>query len=355
MQAFEYAMPKTLKEAVGLLASSWGETEILAGGTDLVSAMKDQVSTPKRVVSLKHVADLGGVTFTAKAGLRIGAMATVQELLDSKAAQTNYPGLIQACDGIRSEQLRAMGTVGGDLLQRPRCWYYRSGFGLLGEYKGKALVPDGDNRYHAILGNSGPAYFVNPSSLAPMLICLGAKVKIHGSGGEREVELSKFFKSPSSGDEREYDLKPNEILTEIVVPHHANVRMAVYEVRQKEALDWPLAALGRENGERFSGGAGPRGSGALAFARSGRGAERQGSFRRNSSGSGQGRGRQSHTAQQERVQSPTGQRGRETRHPGCGESLTTTEGGNQHGRTDESHGSRREVQVPSVERDVHRS
>ena len=242
MQAFEYAMPKTLKEAVGLLASSWGETEILAGGTDLVSAMKDQVSTPKRVVSLKHVADLGGVTFTAKAGLRIGAMATVQELLDSKAAQTNYPGLIQACDGIRSEQLRAMGTVGGDLLQRPRCWYYRSGFGLLAVYKDKSLVPDGDNRYHAILGNSGPAYFVNPSSLAPMLICLGAKVKIHGSSGEREVELSKFFKSPSSGDEREYDLKPNEILTEIVVPHHANVRMAVYEVRQKEALDWPLTA-----------------------------------------------------------------------------------------------------------------
>jgi xanthine dehydrogenase YagS FAD-binding subunit len=242
MQAFEYAQPKTLHEAVGLLGSSWGEAEVLAGGTDLVSAMKDQVTTPKRVVSLKHVTGLGGVTFSPSAGLRIGAMATIQELMDSKAVQTNYPGLVQAAEGIRSEQLRAMGTVGGELLQRPRCWYYRNGFGLLGEYKGKALVPDGDNRYHAILGNSGPAYFVSPSSLAPMLVCLEAKVKLHGPGGDREVEVAKFFKSPASADEREYDLKPNEILTEIVVPHHTGVRTAVYEVRQKEALDWPLAA-----------------------------------------------------------------------------------------------------------------
>jgi xanthine dehydrogenase YagS FAD-binding subunit len=242
MQAFEYAAPKTLNEAVGLLASKWGETEILAGGTDLVSAMKDQLTTPKRVVSLKHVAGLGGVTFSLQSGLRIGALATLQELLDSKAVRANYAGLFQAAEGVRSEQLRAMGTVGGELLQRPRCWYYRNGFGLLAEYNGKALVPDGDNRYHAILGNSGPAYFVSPSSLAPMLICLQAKAKLQGPAGSREVELSKFFVSPNSADEREHDIKPDEILTEILVPHHPGVKTAVYEVRQKEALDWPLAA-----------------------------------------------------------------------------------------------------------------
>jgi xanthine dehydrogenase YagS FAD-binding subunit len=242
MQAFEYATPKTLQEAVGLLASKWGQTEVLSGGTDLVSAMKDQLTTPKRVVSLKHVTGLGGITFSTQSGLRIGALATIQELMDSKDAQANYPGLIQAAEGIRSEQLRHMGTVGGELLQRPRCWYYRNGFGLLAEYKGKSLVPDGDNRYHAILGNSGPAYFVSPSLLAPMLICLKAKAKLHGPRGAREVELSKFFLTPTSADEREHDIKPNEILTEIVVPHHPGVSMAVYEVRQKEALDWPLAA-----------------------------------------------------------------------------------------------------------------
>ena len=242
MQAFEYAAPKTLREAVGMLGTSWGEAQILAGGTDLVSAMKDQIETPKRVVSLKHLAELRRVEFSPSSGLRIGALATIQELLDSKEVQENYPGLIQAADGIRSEQLRHMGTVGGELLQRPRCWYYRNGFGLLAKYKGKSLVPDGENRYHAIFGNSGPAYFVSPSSLAPMLICLQGKARLHGPSGSREVELSKFFVTPASADEREHDIKPNEILTEIVVPHHPGVHMAVYEVRQKEALDWPLTA-----------------------------------------------------------------------------------------------------------------
>ncbi len=241
MQAFEYAAPKTTQEAVRMLATMWGESEVLAGGTDLVSAMKDRVSTPRRVVSLSHIKELRGIQYSSS-GLRVGATTTIQELMDSKDVQAHYPGLIQAAEGIRSEQLRNMGTVGGDLLQRPRCWYYRAGFGLLAMHKGKSLVPDGDNRYHAILGNSGPAYFVSPSSLAPMLIALDAKAKLHGPGGDREVELSKFFVTPAKEDEHEHDIKPNEILTEVTVPAHANVRMAVYEVRQKEALDWPLAA-----------------------------------------------------------------------------------------------------------------
>jgi xanthine dehydrogenase YagS FAD-binding subunit len=241
MQAFEYATPKTIQEAVKLLAPMMGESEVLAGGTDLVSAMKDNVSTPRRVVSLAQIKELRGIAYSSS-GLRVGATTTIQELMDSKDVQAHYPGLIQAAEGIRSEQLRNMGTVGGELLQRPRCWYYRAGFGLLAMHEGKSLVPDGDNRYHAILGNSGPAYFVSPSSLAPMLIALGAKAKLQGPGGAREVELAKFFVTPTKEGEHEHDIKPNEILTEVTVPAHANVRMATYEVRQKEAMDWPLAA-----------------------------------------------------------------------------------------------------------------
>ena len=178
--------------------------------------------------------------------------------MDSQDVKAHYSGLWQAAEGIRSEQLRNMGTVGGELLQRPRCWYYRAGFGLLAMHEGKSLVPDGDNRYHAIMGNSGPAYFVSPSSLAPMLIALGAKAKLHGPGGAREVELSKFFVTPSREGEREHDIKPNEILTEITVPMHSMVRSATYEVRQKEALDWPLAAASvalHMDGNRVSGSA----------------------------------------------------------------------------------------------------
>ena len=103
------------------------------------------------------------------------------------------------------------------------------------------MVPSGDNRYHAILGNAGPAFFVSPSSLAPALIAMNAKVRIFGAKGPREVELEKFFLTPKSDGEREYDLKPNEIVTEIIVPPMSGAKSATYEVRQRLALDWPLA------------------------------------------------------------------------------------------------------------------
>ena len=242
MQAFEYANPKTTAEAVKLLGSEWGSTEVLAGGSDLISLMKDYVQTPTRVVSLKHIKELGGIEFKAGTGLRLGSMATLEELVDHAAVRHNYPALVEAAEGVSSQQIRNMGTVGGDLLQRPRCWYYRAGYGLLAQYNGKSLVPGGDNRYHAILGNSGPAYFVSPSSLAPILVALGAKVKLAGPEGERELDVDKLFVTPSSDREREHALKASEILTEVNVPHHTLLKSGVYEVRQKEALDWPLAA-----------------------------------------------------------------------------------------------------------------
>ena len=242
MQAFEYASPKTTEEAVKLLASDWGQTEVLAGGTDLVSLMKDYVSAPNRVVSVKDVKELRSIEYKSGSGLRLGATVTLQELIDSPDVKRNCAALVEAAEGVSSQQIRAMGTVGGDLLQRPRCWYYRAGYGLLAQLNGKSLVPDGDNRYHAILGNSGPAYFVNPSSLAPILIALGAKVKLIGLGGPRELDLDKLLVTPSNDQEREHSMKPNEVLTEIVVPHHGAAKSAVYEVRQKEALDWPLVA-----------------------------------------------------------------------------------------------------------------
>jgi xanthine dehydrogenase YagS FAD-binding subunit len=242
MQAFEYARPTTVEAAVALLGSQWEDAEILAGGTDLVSLMKDYVVSPRRLVSLKEIKSLRGIEYKPKSGLRLGAAVTFQELVDSPEVARNYPGLVQAAEGVTSPQIRSRGTVGGDLCQRPRCWYFRLGYGLLAQMDGKPLVPDGDNRYHAILGNEGPAYFVNPSSLAPILIALGAKARAQGPEGAREISLHNLFKTPKSPDEREYDLKPNEVLTEILVPPPDGYHMAVYEVRQKDALDWPLAA-----------------------------------------------------------------------------------------------------------------
>ena len=242
MEAFEYARPKSTQEAVKLLTGAEGEALALAGGTDLISLMKDGVASPKRLVSLQHVSELKGISFRSESGLRLGAGVTLEELMESAEVREHYPALVQAAEGVSSPQVRSTGTVGGDLCQRPRCWYYRAGFGLLAVYKGKPLVPDGDNRYHAILGNSGPAYFVSPSSLAPILIALDAKVKLHGPQGARELSVQEFFVTPQSDGRREHALHPGEIVTEILVPHPGDVKMAIYEVRQKEALDWPLAA-----------------------------------------------------------------------------------------------------------------
>ncbi len=242
MRAFEYASPTTKEQAVALLGSVWGEIEVLAGGMDLLSLMKDHLSEPKRLVNIKDIKELQGVAYDASSGLRLGALVTLQELLENETVRKEYPALIQAAEGVTSPQMRNMGTVGGDLCQRPRCWYYRNGMGLLAQdSSGKSLVVDGENKYHAILGNSGPAYFVNPSSLAPAFMALGAKIRILGPKGSREVLAEKFFVAPKSNQEREYVLKPNELVTDILVPSAVGGRNATYEVRQKEALDWPLA------------------------------------------------------------------------------------------------------------------
>jgi xanthine dehydrogenase YagS FAD-binding subunit len=119
MQAFEYASPTTVQEALSLLGSSWNDAQVLAGGTDLISLMKDYVESPKRVVNIKGIKELGGISKTTN-GLRIGATVTVEDLMNNAAVRSEYPSLLQAARGIRSPQIRNMGTVGGDLTQRPR-------------------------------------------------------------------------------------------------------------------------------------------------------------------------------------------------------------------------------------------
>jgi xanthine dehydrogenase YagS FAD-binding subunit len=240
MEPFEFASPTSRKEAVGALGSQWEDAQVLAGGVDIVNLMKDYVEKPKRVVSLHRVADLRGID-NSGGELRIGSMTTLRELMENAPLKQYCPVLAEVVDYIRSEQLRNMATVGGNLLQRPRCWYYRLGYGLLAQQDGKPLVPGGDNRYHAILGNSGPAYFVSPSTLAPALIALEARLAIEGPDGSREIPVEKLYRTPEHEGEREHTIKPNEILTHIIIPKRTGVHGATYEVKQRQCLDWPLA------------------------------------------------------------------------------------------------------------------
>lgn len=243
MRPFEYVSPNSRSQAISLLGATWGNTEVLAGGTDLLALMKDDVVAPKRLVNIKEVADLRGISSSAQ-GLRIGALTNLGELADDENVKQNYPALSEALLEAASPQIRNMATIGGNLCQRPRCWYFRNGLGLLPkDENGKELVATGENRYHAILGNQGPAKFVSPSTVVPILIAYNARIRLEGPKGKREVPLEKFFVIPKTENEREHDLRPNEIVTELVIPPATDLKAAHYEIRQKEAFDWPLAVV----------------------------------------------------------------------------------------------------------------
>ncbi|HWN41561.1 MAG TPA: xanthine dehydrogenase family protein subunit M [Thermoanaerobaculia bacterium] len=242
MRPFEYASPTMLGQAVSLLASPGSAP--LAGGSDLLALMKDGIETPGRLVNLKGIReprDLRGIRLDPKAGLKIGALVTIDELAADPALRFDYGALADAAGRVAGPQIRNVATVGGNLCQRPRCWYFRNGFGLLPMRDGKSMVIEGDNRYHSILGNDGPAAFVTPSTIVPLLVALGTQVTIAGLNGERKVDLESFYRAPQKVGEREHDLAPGEIVTSITVAPAAGRKLASYEVRQRETLDWSLA------------------------------------------------------------------------------------------------------------------
>ena len=239
MKAFEYAAPKTEAEALEMLtADDAGVTEVLAGGTDLVGLMKKMIITPDRVVNVMDVDSMQGIEPIADGGVRIGAATTLDEVLESPYLE-DYTAIIQAIDGINSMQLQAQGTLGGEICQRPRCWFFRNGQGLL-----SADVVDGDNRYHAILGNTGTAKFVSSSRIGPALIALGAKVRIAGpkQDQERVVSVEDFFRTPRQEGQRETILEPKQLVTDILLPAIDGQTSSTYEVRISEGPDTPLAS-----------------------------------------------------------------------------------------------------------------
>ena len=241
MNRFEVATPKSTDEAVRLLESSFDDAAVLAGGTDLLSLMKDFVVEPKRLVSLDAIAELRGITEGAYGGAVVGAMTTIDDLLGSAYMTKTFPGIAQAAEGIASPQMRSMGTVGGELLQRPRSVYFRRGLGLLAQHDGASLVEAGVHRDHAIFGNDGPAKFVHASSLAPVLIAVGARVTAASARGTRRIEAHDLFTTPADEGERETTLAPDEILTSIELPVAAP-HSATVEIRHRKGLDWPEAA-----------------------------------------------------------------------------------------------------------------
>ena len=243
MQNFSYVNATSIEQVPSLLGRSWDDAVVMAGGTDLVGEMKDYAAVPKRVVNLKSIEGLDYIR-QDDAGMRIGALTTLTEVLDHGAVSQDLPVLHQAVSVIASPQIRNMATLAGNILQRPRCWYYRSeDFPCLKKGGARCYAVGGVNTYHAIFG-SGPSYIVHPSDAAPALMALGATVNIHGPLGANEVVLDDFFTMPEMNIRRENILRPNELVTEITIPKpEANSRGMFLKVRERESIDFALVSL----------------------------------------------------------------------------------------------------------------
>ena len=243
MQNFSYVNATSIEQVPSLLGRSWDDAVVMAGGTDLVGEMKDYAAVPKRVVNLKSIEGLDYIR-QDDAGLRIGALTTLSDVLENSAVSQDLPVLHQAVSVIASPQIRNMATLAGNILQRPRCWYYRSeDFPCLKKGGARCYAVGGVNTYHAIFG-SGPSYIVHPSDAAPALMALGATVHVHGPRGGDEVLMDDFFTMPEMNIRRENILRPNEIVTEISIPKpEANSKGMFLKVRERESIDFALVSL----------------------------------------------------------------------------------------------------------------
>jgi xanthine dehydrogenase YagS FAD-binding subunit len=249
MKAFEWSTPKTLAEAVTALGPAAPDVnhgaQILAGGQDLLTSMKEGIVQPPRVVNLKGVPGLSKIEDLGAKGLRIGALVTLADLNEHAAVRDRFPGLAEAAKAVASPQIRNLATVGGNLCQRPRCWYFRLEHVVCLKKGGDTCYSaSGENKYNAIFGE-GPSYIVHPSDLAPMLIALGATVTIFGAKGERTVELEKFFTMPGEGDiKRENVLAAGEILTRVDVPASPVAKRSTYlKFRERPSLDFAMSSV----------------------------------------------------------------------------------------------------------------
>jgi xanthine dehydrogenase YagS FAD-binding subunit len=247
VKPFEYVSVKSPADASRALGTERDQAKILAGGTDLLGEMKDYIVSPSRLVNIKTVPGLDKIEWDEKKGLRIGALVTLARLLEDKNVRARYAVLTDAIALSAMPQIRNTATIGGNLCQRPRCWYYRDEHVLCLKKGGaKCYAVEGENQYHAILGG-GPCYIVHPSDPAPALVALGARVVISGGGAaagkSREVPLEEFFVLPAQNVRRENILAQDEMITHVLVPPPAaGTKSAYVKERERDSYDWALAS-----------------------------------------------------------------------------------------------------------------
>ncbi len=217
MTNFKIAEPRAIDQITSLTIDKKDKYKLMAGGTDLLAEIKDEIIGPEVVVDLKSIPDLSYIK-KEKNGVRIGALTSLARLAEDTLIKNEYPALHEAANSVASPQLRNMGTAGGNLCQRPRCWYYRDPLVNCRKKGGsRCFAFRGKNKYHAILGG-GLCYIVHPSDLAPALIALDAEISINSPKGNTTIPLANFYILPKINVKKENILEPNEVLREIRIP-----------------------------------------------------------------------------------------------------------------------------------------
>lgn len=238
MNRFSFVDCTSVEHALGELGAG---AEVKAGGIDILDRLKEGLDQPEKLVNIRNIRSLAGIEETAQ-GLRIGALATLTEVSGHAAVKRNYTALAHAAGHAATPQIRNMATVGGNLLQRPRCWYFRDADFPCRRKGGEiCFAQDGENQYHAIFDNHICA-IVAPSSAAVPLIALNAQLELTSKDGKRTVPLEKFYVTPEQNVTREHSLRPGELLTAIVIPRTSESTKSAYQkYGEKDSHDWPIA------------------------------------------------------------------------------------------------------------------
>ena len=241
MSDFAYVRAANLEEAIRLLAAPG--TFLHAGGTDLLGCVRDEVFSADRVVSISGLAGLRGIKPAPGGGLRIGALVTLSEIAAHPGIQKDYPALAEAAASAASPQLRNQGTLGGNVCQRPRCWYFRGDFHCARKGGDLCYAAEGENEYHCIFGGE-ICFIVHPSDTAPALVALEAAFRISGPRGQRTVPAGSFFILPGQDHTRENVLQKGEIITDVVLPAPLpGGRGGYLKVRSRATWDFALAGV----------------------------------------------------------------------------------------------------------------
>jgi xanthine dehydrogenase YagS FAD-binding subunit len=237
LKAFDYLVAEELKPALVELGK--GKTTLKAGGIDLLDLMKERITTPETVLSIGGLEELRYIREEAD-GVHIGCLTTLADIGRSDVLRTKYAVLHAAAADAATPQIRERATLGGNLCQRPQCWYFRKKeFNCLKKGGDTCFAEEGENKFHAIFGG-GPSYIVHPSNAAPALVALDAELIIRSANGApKGIKAADFFVLPEKLLTAENVLEPGEVITEIVLPP-APKSSATIELREKQSFDWPL-------------------------------------------------------------------------------------------------------------------